>query len=152
MQLLLANIHSSDEKPVVVHTDLRDEWHIYWLDGSTVWVHTPKSRFVAVALIEDLLSKRTATQTHGLASSSEGAEVERDEPVFLKRRKFTVPDVVPDEAVAQIVGLQGFLPQDEIQAALAECILQQFNKLPCVMALRDSSPPPPDRIPCGMYI
>ena len=39
-------------------TDLRDEWQLLWLDGSTLFQHPFTSRSQAVGFIEDFLARR----------------------------------------------------------------------------------------------
>ena len=54
VQLLIANIHTPLHQPVMVHTDLKDEWIIFWMDGNILWTYMPATRFEAVALIENV--------------------------------------------------------------------------------------------------
>ena len=53
------------ERPILpclqVVTDLNDEWHAMWLDGSTIYQHPFESQGRAVGFIQDLLAGRHET-------------------------------------------------------------------------------------------
>ncbi|CAL5227940.1 g10987 [Coccomyxa viridis] len=60
-RLLLGNLHSPESRPALVLTDLINEWHAMWLDGSTIYQHTFTSQNRAVGFIDDLLAGRFET-------------------------------------------------------------------------------------------
>lgn len=53
--LLLANIHSSDERPCITLTDLRDQHVLYWLDGMNIRYFAAPDAATAWALTRALL-------------------------------------------------------------------------------------------------
>ncbi|CAL8468972.1 g8513 [Coccomyxa elongata] len=55
-RLLLANLRSPKTQPAMVLTDLRDKWHLLWMDQSTINHHCFISRAEAVGFIEDFLA------------------------------------------------------------------------------------------------
>lgn len=141
VQLLVANIHTPSHQPVMVHTDLRDEWHILWMDGPTIWTYTPATRFEAVAMVEDILNTPASNemQTSNTALVSEGVEgISR----VLKRRKFLLSEG-GGALCTQMTDLAGMLPDDEYKAALVQSVVQQFCTIPVVAAMRAD--------PGGMY-
>lgn len=91
VQLLLANIHTPSHHPVMVHTDLCDEWHILWMDGNTMWRYTPATRFEAVAMVEDILSTPVLAET-GTSSPALGSEEIEGISRVLKRRRLSQPE------------------------------------------------------------
>lgn len=141
MQLLVANIHTPSHQPVMVHTDLRDEWHILWMDSNILWTYTPATRFEAVAVVEDILNTPVLCETSTSGAASVSEEIEGISRV-LKRRRFLQPEGgnIP---CAQLTDLAGMLPEDEYKAALVESMLQQFCRVPVVAAMR--------AVPVGMY-
>jgi hypothetical protein len=141
VQLLVANIHTPSHQPVLVHTDLRDEWHILWMDGNILWTYTPATRFEAVAIVEDILSTPISSELGTSNTALVSEEVEGISRV-LKRRKFLQPESgsIP---CAQLTDLAGMLPNDEYTAALVESVVQQFCNIPAVAAIR--------AVPAGMY-
>ncbi|DBA79685.1 TPA: hypothetical protein ACH3X1_008358 [Trebouxia sp. C0004] len=141
VQLLVANIHTPSHQPVMVHTDLCDEWHILWMDGNILWTYTPATRFEAVAMVEDIFNTPVLSET----STSSAASISEDTegmPRVLKRRRFLQPEGgnIP---CAQLTDLAGMLPEDEYKAALLESVLQQFCSIPAIAAMRV--------VPAGMY-
>lgn len=48
--LLLANIHSSDERPGITLTDLRDQHVLYWLEGMNIRYYVAPDATTAWAL------------------------------------------------------------------------------------------------------
>ena len=142
MQLLVANIHTPAHQPVMVHTDLRDEWHIYWMDGSKLYTYTPASRFAAVAIIEDIL-KNPVSSEMGTSSAAPASEETEGISRMLKRRRFVEPEAGGGGLCGQLTELAGLLPEDEYKAALVESVVQQFGNIPVIAALR--------AVPSGMY-
>lgn len=141
VQLLVANIHSPSHQPVMLHTDLRDEWHILWMDGNILWTYTPATRFEAVAIVEDVLSTPVSSETSTSSAASVSEEIEGISRV-LKRRRFLQPEC-GNFPCAQLTDLAGMLPEDEYKAALLESVLQQFCNIPAVSAIQ--------AVPAGMY-
>jgi hypothetical protein len=142
VKLVAANIHTPDNQPVMVHTDLRDSWHIYWMDGSTIYTYTPTSRFEAVAIIEDVLRSPVPCE---LGTSSSASAIEETEGIsrLLKRRKFAEPEGGGGGPCGQLTELAGLLPEGEFKAALVESVVQQLNNTPAVAAMQS--------VPAGMY-
>lgn len=141
-QLLVANMHAPTKKPVVVLTDLRDDWHIYWMDGNKLYTYTPESRFVAVAAIEDILSTQVPSEL-GISSFASTSDETKGTSRLLKRRKFVQPEEGGGGLYGQLTELAGLLPEDEYKAALMESVVQQFSNIPAVAAMRP--------VPTGMY-
>ncbi|CAL5227791.1 g10813 [Coccomyxa viridis] len=56
IRLVLANLHAPAEKPVVVVTDLRGEWHILWMNGADICQRRFPTRANAVKVINDILA------------------------------------------------------------------------------------------------
>ena len=56
-QLLAASALSSAYQPFGVLSDLRDEWHIFWLDGKIMYQYTAPSRSAGVGFIQGMLEK-----------------------------------------------------------------------------------------------
>lgn len=141
VQLLVANIHTPSQQPVMVHTDLRDEWHILWMDRNILWTYVPATRFEAVAIVEDILNTPVLSEMSTSSAASVSEDVEGVSRV-LKRRKFLQLEggYTP---CAQLTDLAGMLPEDEYKAALLESVLQQFCSIPAVAAMR--------AVPAGMY-
>lgn len=141
VQLLVANIHTPSQQPVMVHTDLRDEWHILWMDGNIQWTYTPATRYEAVAMVEDILNPPVFSETSTSSAASVSEDIEGI-PRVLKRSRFLQPEG-SNVTCAQLTDLAGMLPEDEYKAALLESVLQQFCNIPAVAAMR--------AVPAGMY-
>lgn len=56
-QLLAANILSRQHRPVVVVTDLKEDWRLLWVDKATIMVGTCSGSAAAVAIIQTLLAQ-----------------------------------------------------------------------------------------------
>jgi hypothetical protein len=125
----------------MVHTDLCDEWQIYCMDGSKLYTYTPASRFVAVAMIEVILRNPVSSEL-GTSSSASASEETEGISRMLKRREFVVPEGGGGGPFGQLTELAGLLPEDEYKAALVESVVQQFNNIPAVAAMRS--------VPAGM--
>eukprot|EP00891_Asterochloris_glomerata_P001080 jgi/Astpho2/1080/fgenesh1_pg.00017_%23_19_t len=62
ISLLLANIHSAKLKPLVVLTDLKEDYRFYWLDGRTIRVYPAPSSSAAWGLIDLLFESEEVTE------------------------------------------------------------------------------------------
>ena len=59
--LLLSNLLSCPLKPIVVLTDLREEYTFYWLDGCTVFYYPADSPGIALGIIKSFLQQEEVT-------------------------------------------------------------------------------------------
>ncbi|KAL3151394.1 hypothetical protein ABBQ38_013222 [Trebouxia sp. C0009 RCD-2024] len=59
--LLLSNLLSCPLKPIVVLTDLRDDYTFYWLDGCTVFYYPADSPGIALGIIKSFLQQEEVT-------------------------------------------------------------------------------------------
>lgn len=62
--LLLANVHAPRFRPVVVVTDLIDDWTIHWLDRRRICTFACPDRGTALAIIDCLIAGACANQVH----------------------------------------------------------------------------------------
>eukprot|EP00891_Asterochloris_glomerata_P001814 jgi/Astpho2/1814/fgenesh1_pg.00037_%23_16_t len=117
ISLLLANIHSAKLKPVVVLTDLREDYRFYWLDGHTIRVYPAPSSSAAWGLIDLLFDSEEVTEG-GVVPKTLDADVM---PVA-KRQRLVLEGAAAGEGVANLSELEGFLDPQELQASY---VLQQ---------------------------
>ncbi len=142
-QLVLANMLSRKLKPVVVLTDLQDQWFLYWMDGSNVKVAFC-SRGAALWTIDGCI-KQAATLAAGAPLPCLTGPAESLPDHIAKRGAAVFPegvDVAGD--VGNLADLEGFLPDEELGHARAAVLLQRFFDGACL-------PQPAAKAPPGMY-
>ncbi|CAL8468992.1 g8533 [Coccomyxa elongata] len=115
----------------MVLTDLCDEWHLLWLDGSTITQHRFTSRAQAVGFIEDFLADRTDASRGGYPTPERVA----------KRRKVEVR-LMPGAAACvafeeQMESLEGVIDPSELRQMRDAHMLRQFLDSPCAPSWRD---------------
>jgi len=121
-----------------VLTDLRDEWHLLWLDSATIEQHGFNTRGQAIGFIEDPLAGRF-----------EGEGIEPSAAVVAKRRKIedrlTVTSGVDDSDAFkdQMESLEGLLTHNELMQMKADRLVRLLETSP----FAPSWGPPP----AGMY-
>ena len=59
--LLLSNLLSRPLKPIVILTDLRDDYMFDWLDGCTVFYFPADSPGIALGIIKSFLQQEEVT-------------------------------------------------------------------------------------------
>ena len=59
--LLFSNLLSRPLKPIVILTDLRDDYIFYWLDGRTVFYCPADSPGIALGIIKSFLQQEEVT-------------------------------------------------------------------------------------------
>lgn len=131
-QVVLANIHSPELKPVVVLTDLRDSWQMLWMTGSAVKMAEITGHESALETISYCIQQAAALAelATGLGSATTiqqpacppglPAQLTAREPVMLPAGGDADPDV------GNLADLEGFLPDDEVRYARAGELLQRL--------------------------
>ena len=112
-------------KPVVVLTDLREDYRFYWLDGHTIRVYPAPSSSAAWGLIDLLFDSEEVTET-GVVPKTLDADVM---PVA-KRQRLVLEGAAAGEGVANLSELEGFLDPQELQASYVSQLLQQLHRSP----------------------
>eukprot|EP00611_Tribonema_gayanum_P026013 TRINITY_DN6082_c0_g1_i1.p1 TRINITY_DN6082_c0_g1~~TRINITY_DN6082_c0_g1_i1.p1 ORF type:complete len:239 (+),score=27.57 TRINITY_DN6082_c0_g1_i1:193-909(+) len=132
--LLLANIHSSRLKPIVILTDLNEAYTLFWLDGHTLYYTQVDSAPLAWGLFDAILGNERTSAEAGVVPC-EGVEVVP--PPVKKRRLVFEPRDMQESDVADLSSLAAFMEPSEVQVcALAQC-LQSLNTIPAVAVARD---------------
>lgn len=118
-EVLLANIHSSMQRPAVVLTDLKDSWHIYWMDGLQPCWYSELPRADALTLLQDVLyqahfydlkEQGNATIPAELKQVVEVAEAGRFSRLFKRRRlRSTLSSIQEDGPLANLLSLRGMM-------------------------------------------
>ncbi|KAG0564987.1 hypothetical protein KC19_8G154500 [Ceratodon purpureus] len=124
--LVMANVFASQFKPCAVLTDLVDTWHLFWMDGSTIFWSTFESRASAVGYIEELLQDSDGNEM-GTSEALAGCahpHGENEDLQFIKRRKMYEPPEMDN-----LKDLVGLIPDEEILSARAQIGVQQLQKL-----------------------
>ncbi|KAG5183551.1 hypothetical protein JKP88DRAFT_245190 [Tribonema minus] len=124
--LLLANIHSSRLKPIVILTDLNEAYTFFWLDGHTLYYTQVDSAPLAWGLFDAILgNERTSAKAEVVPC--EGVEVVP--PPVKRQRLIFEPRGTQD--VADLSSLAAFMePSDVPVCALAQR-LQSLNASCC---------------------
>lgn len=114
-------------------TDLCDEWHLLWLDGSTVNQHAFTSRAQAVGFIEDFLADRIEASMGGHPTAARVAKRRRVEARL-------TPGAAASAAFAeQMESLEGVVDPNELMQMRAAFMLRQFVNSPCAPSWRSAS-------------
>ncbi|CAL5225910.1 g8701 [Coccomyxa viridis] len=58
IRLTVANFKSPDTRPIVVQTNMKDKWHLFWMDGDKVIEEPLPTNSHAAWLVQTLLSGR----------------------------------------------------------------------------------------------
>lgn len=133
-QLLLANLLSPNTKPVVVLTDLNQQWRILYFDGSKLHaLPFDGKRDDAVGLIDKIIASYcTGDEAAGPLEEAVSAS---DVSNIFKRRRMAEPSsgraLTGD--VGNLADLAGFLPEGEYMEARAANILSLFLRTPGVV-------------------
>lgn len=154
-QLVLANIHSRNHRPVVCCTDLGKEWILLWLDGSTVKVAAARQPAHALDLLRECMQHAAAEAmgadplvAAGVSSSSTASGM----PSILAARKQCMlaaggADAGPVAMDMRLADLAGFLPEEELREPHAWALVQQVTRLPAFSMLQHHQ----RAVPQGMY-
>lgn len=132
-QLLLANILSPATKPVVVLTDLDQQWRILHFDGSTLCpLSLDGERDVAVGIIDKILASYCAGGDDAAVSSQPLEEVgEVNDRIFKRRRLFEPSSgLALSGDVGNLADLASFLPEKEYMETRQAEILSLFLRTP----------------------
>jgi hypothetical protein len=140
-QLVLANVLSSSQRPVVVLTNLVDHWQLFWLAGRTVY-SAVMSRHSAVAVINMCLQQAAARVP---LSKVTLPAVPPQLELLLQRPEPQLPTLV-GPATSQLAELEGCLPESELQGLRLAALLEQVTLLPGFSCMSMESPSP-----AGMY-
>ena len=152
-QLVMANCLSPGLQPVVVLTDLQDDWQLFWMDGDEVGMGCFGTRADAVVLVRDLVqhAAELATSIPGsLAAVAEapGRSLSKLPPFLGARRPACIPSSTADlGADACLADLAGMLPEEELAEAQAMALVQQLRHLPVFNREHDEKA----SLPWGMY-
>lgn len=65
-RLLAANILSCQNRPVLVATDLNEEWHLLWVDKATIMIGACPGPVVAVPVIHALVAQVGSCHTSSI--------------------------------------------------------------------------------------
>ena len=139
-QLMLANTLSSSKRPVMVLTDLKDHWQLFWLAGCTVYT-TVMSRGGAVAAIKMCLQQAAARASRSkVPEPAVPPQLQELEQLLQRPEPQLSTPVGP--ATAQLSELEGCLPESELQELRVAAVLEQVALLPafCGTAMASSWP------------
>jgi hypothetical protein len=131
-ELMAASSLSKDFQPVVVLTDLRDCWRIFYCDGSAICLSSlDGKRNVAAGLLEELIKRVKGPDLDGLTTELG----EADSLGIFKRRKLATAKPLRggEEAadVANLAELEPFLSATEYQRAVCMQVKARFlHQLP----------------------
>ena len=112
-------------KPLVVLTDLKEDYRFYWLDGRTIRVYPAPSSSAAWGLIDLLFESEEVTEG-GVVPKTLDADVM---PVA-KRQRLVLEGAAAGEGVANLSELEGFLDPQELQTSYVSQLLQQLHRSP----------------------
>jgi hypothetical protein len=141
-QLLLANVHSPDWRPVVIVTDLREYWSLLWMDGLEIKVGRFESPGAAFVVVDSLIAAAADAQATPQGAAASGAVASsraspQAVPDYLAARTPlpSSPPAIADTSLADLVDL---LPDNELKAAQATLWVQQLLRLPTFSCGPDS--------------
>lgn len=154
-QLLLANIHSTHCKPILVLTDLGSSWYMYWMDGMTIKGGACSSASAALVLVQAAVAAAAAAEaaTAAVQNAALAEAAAQQANVYLAGP--AVPHIVserqplPESFVASapdvgnIAELEGMLPEEEYKEAVAETWLGMLRRMPLFHGLQPSPRMPP---------
>jgi hypothetical protein len=127
--------HLSRLKPIVLLTDLREDYAFYWLDHRTVRYMeldpSPDSAKMAWGLFDTILQSERTDTAAGNVVPCEGAEV----PLLVKRRRL-VFELSTAHDIADLSDLNGLLEPSEQRALALAQFLQSLQAIPSVTAAR----------------
>jgi hypothetical protein len=134
-ELVVASILSTQWKPVVVLTDLIEDWQLFWLNGATVKHVRCPSRATAVVVIKGCVDQAATAASGKELPVQQQLAPQLALPAVLADRK--VPDLahnVQNAAGAAVnpdlLDLADMLPAEEMQDVYARVLLQQVSRLP----------------------
>ncbi|KAK9833492.1 hypothetical protein WJX84_004940 [Apatococcus fuscideae] len=87
--LIAASIHSPDERPVMVLTDLGSVWQVMWMNGLTIFTHMFESTEEAAGCIQKIIDAGPASAVQPEAKLPEGTWS------FSKRRRVDLRRTAP---------------------------------------------------------
>lgn len=149
-QLLLANIHSTHCKPILVLTDLGSSWNVYWMDGMTIKGGACSSAAAAVALVQAAVAAAAAAEAATAAAQNPALAEAAAQQANAYLAGPAVPHIVserqplPESFVASapdvgnIAELEGMLPEEEYKEAVAETWLGMLRRMPLFHGLQPS--------------
>jgi hypothetical protein len=136
-QLVLASL-SSDFRPIVVLSDLRDDWRIFWLDQRTMWVGKLAGRGAALSVIQGCVDAAAAQVSEGRSTPKNTALTM---PPVLANRESQIlrkaAGVVIDSVDAPLLSLVDQLPPEEAREVYAQVMLHRLSLQPSFCGLAD---------------
>lgn len=134
-ELVVASILSTQWKPVVVLTDLMEDWQLFWMNGATVKHMRCPSRAAAVVVIKGCVDQAATAAAGKELPVQQQLAPQLALPVELADRK--VPDLARSVQAAagaavnpDLLDLADMLPAEEMQDVYARVLLQQVSRLP----------------------
>ena len=120
-------------KPIVVLTDLRDEYTFCWLNNHVLYLYAALNAAAAWGLLDTMLSSETVTEK-GVVVCQNVAEAQQP----LTKRQCLQLDTHDGNAAAtsKLMELEGCLDPEELRASRAVLLLQEFMRIPSVAAVR----------------
>ncbi len=143
-QVVLANVLSTDLRPVVVLTDLQKHWQLLWINGSDLMSGIFDNRNDALASIATCVSLAEQAAT-GHMSSEAVAPVAAATPLpaaLVSRQPAAFAQAPRGQAGANLADLSGVVPDDELRAAHVSAVMQQLLQLPVFSSMAPCTPPP----------
>lgn len=122
-------------KPIAVLTDLVDSYTFFWLDNHVLYYYVAPDRGTAWGLLDAMLRADSLTEQDVTMRQ----DISETQPLPLAKRQCLKLNAQGGHATADLMDLEGFLDPEELRAARATQLLQEFMRIPWVAAARQDS-------------